>query len=256
MRCLAACLSTWRRHNSSLTLTWSELWIRMYSAQQCSALCGTHFHDNAPACLARFVAIWLEKAPPPSSKRVPKIPQASHVGRPDTAKTLPVDGGGKHVAWGEQHQPHLGVQVGRSRHGTAAAFARCVLTLCRAMQLEGQSVVTADEGRMVLWVEAWDDEGGSRDPELIGSGMVELVEAVTWAKANPLVVPVANKKVSRCHSCGGGTWLTATMVQGKEAGTVQLSVWFDPNALPDDSDEDDELEDKRVRARVAWRERM
>ena len=109
---------------------------------------------------------------------------------------------------------------------------------------------------MVLWVEAWDDEGGSRDPELIGSGMVELVEAVTWAKANPLVVPVANKKVSRCHSCGGGTWLTATMVQGKEAGTVQLSVWFDPNALPDDSDEDDELEDKRVRARVAWRERM
>ena len=50
----------------------------------------------------------------------------------------------------------------------------------------------------------------------------------------------------------GGAVLCAVLTrlsavkQGKNMGAVQVSLWFDPNALPDDSDADDEEEDKTV----------
>ena len=130
---------------------------------------------------SRFVTLWLEPAPTPGASRTPRTPRATHSGRPDVARSGVVEGGGKNPNWGEKHRPHMGVQ------------------------LVGQTVVPSDAGRAVLWVEAWDDEG-SRDPELIGSGMVELAAPVQWKSDTPIKVALLNSKVPSLYVLCSAEW--------------------------------------------------
>ena len=135
-----------------------------------------------------YVAVWLEPATNGGpSEREPRGPwKEHHQVRTDCAHTMTVHGGGKNPVFHDDHHPHL------------------------ALELENHVVASEVPSRMVLWVEAWDDELGDGNGEFIGQGRVDLEPCATTELRTPTAVAV--------FGANGST----------QTGVVHLELLFDP----------------------------
>ena len=96
-----------------------------------------------------YVVLWLEQAHPAGTKRKPRNRSKAKEEQRDTAATRAVNGGGKHVDF-HADRDHARLRV----------------------QLDGLSVIGADPERVVLQVEAWDDD--LLGTSFVGAGVLEL----------------------------------------------------------------------------------
>ena len=95
-----------------------------------------------------YVVVWAERASELSS-REPKGPWKDGE-RDDEGHTRPVESGGKNPTFTNAHNSNL------------------------TLNLFETPVSQADHDRTVVFVEAWDDEAGDGNGELIGQGVLEL----------------------------------------------------------------------------------